>query len=151
MKEFNTEAVRIETASALETVRLAQAFVRYPAYIELDVHKETIVVAVARAAGMLRSQGKRSPTSPRRWPSWSSVLTGSKARWNQAHYNWLESLKFPHDRQQVVLQEYIDEVKAASQRVAGITAQMERVLPQWSLSPVVDSLVALRCITRQEM
>ena len=38
MKEFNTEAVRIETASALATVRPAQAFVRYPAYIGLDVH-----------------------------------------------------------------------------------------------------------------
>ena len=49
MKEFNTEAVRIETASALATVRPAQAFVRYPAYIGLDVHKETIAVAVARA------------------------------------------------------------------------------------------------------
>ena len=48
MKEFNAEEVRVETASALETVRRAQAFVRYPAYIGLDVHKETIVVAVAR-------------------------------------------------------------------------------------------------------
>ena len=42
MKEFNTETVRIETASALATVRQAQALVRYPAYIGLDVHKETI-------------------------------------------------------------------------------------------------------------
>jgi hypothetical protein len=49
MEEFNTEAVRIETASALETVRLAQADRQYPAYIGLDVHKETIAVAVAQA------------------------------------------------------------------------------------------------------
>ena len=48
----------------------------------------------------------------------------------------------------MVLQEYIDAVKAASQRVADITAQMERVLPQWSLAPVVDSLVALRGIDK---
>ena len=64
------------------------------------------------------------------WPS-------NRSRWTKTHYNWLESLKFPHDWQQVVLQEYIDAVKAASQRVADITAQMERVLPQWSLAPVV--------------
>jgi hypothetical protein len=50
MKEFNAEEVRFETASALETVRRAQAFIRHPAYIGLDVHKETIVVAVARAS-----------------------------------------------------------------------------------------------------
>ncbi len=73
---------------------------------------------------------------------------GHKTRWGKPHYNWLESLKFPHDWQQVVLQEYIDAVKAATRRVGDITAQMERVLPQWSLAPVVESLVALRGIDK---
>ncbi|MCP3880488.1 MAG: IS110 family transposase, partial [Sulfitobacter sp.] len=75
------------------------------------------------------------------WPS-------NKNRWTKTHYNWLEALRFAHDWQQVVLQEYIDAVRAASQRVADITAQMERVLPQWSLAPIVDSLVALRGIDK---
>jgi len=261
MKEFNAEAVRIETASALEAVRPAQAGRKYPAYIGLDVHKETIAVAVARVGraapesrgeiankpktvanlverlnqefdgevllfcyeagpcgyGLYRQllalghdcqvvapslipkkPGERIKTDRRdacklartlrngdltavwvpdeeqeamrdltrarddmkgqerkarqqlnayvlrhghAWPS-------NKTRWTQTHYNWLESLKFAHDWQQVVLQEYIDAVKAASQRVADITAQMERVLPQWSLAPVVDSLVALRGIDK---
>ena len=261
MKEFNPEAVRFETASALKAVMQAQASHKYPAYIGLDVHKETIVVAVARAgrdapesrgeiankpktvaklvehlnrefdgevllfcyeAGpcgyglyrqllelghdcqvvapslIPRKPGDRIKTDRRDacklartlrngdltavwvpdeeqeamrdltrarddlkaqerkarqqlnayvlrhghvWPS-------NKTRWTQRHYNWLESLRFPHDWQQVVLQEYIDAAKAASQRVADITAQMERVLPQWSLAPVVDSLVALRGIDK---
>ena len=75
------------------------------------------------------------------WPS-------NKTRWTQAHFNWLESLTFSHDWQQVVLQEYIDAVRAASQRVADITAQIMRALPQWSLAPVVDSLVALRGVDK---
>ena len=75
------------------------------------------------------------------WPS-------NRTRWTKTHYNWLESLKFPHDWQQVVLQEYIDAVRMASQRVVDITAQMMRVLPQWSLAPVVYSLVALRGIDK---
>ncbi len=75
------------------------------------------------------------------WPA-------NKSRWTRTHYHWLESLRFSHDWQQVVLQEYIDAVKAASRRVADITAQMERVLPQWSLAPVVDSLMALRGIDK---
>lgn len=75
------------------------------------------------------------------WPS-------NKTRWTQTHYRWLESLKFVHDWQQVVLQEYIDSVRAASQRVADLNAQLERVLPSWSLAPVVDSLVALRGIDK---
>jgi transposase len=60
----------------------------------------------------------------------------------------LESLKFEHPWQQVVLQEYIDAVKAASQRVVDITDQMMSALAQWSLRPVVESLVALRGIDK---
>ena len=41
------------------------------------------------------------------WPA-------NKVRWNKAHYNWLESLKFGHDWQQVVLQEYIDATRAGA-------------------------------------
>ena len=57
------------------------------------------------------------------WPA-------NKTRWNKPHYNWLESLKFGHDWQQVVLQEYIDATRAASRCVADLMAQMERV---WSV------------------
>jgi transposase len=75
------------------------------------------------------------------WPS-------HKTRWTQAHYNWLESLVFSHPWQQVVLQEYINSVKAASRRVADMMAQILQALPSWSLSPVVDCLVALRGIDK---
>ena len=73
------------------------------------------------------------------WPS-------NKSRWTKGHYNWLESLEFPHAWQHVVLQEYVDAVRAASGRVAELMGQMLKALPQWSLAPVVDSLVALRGI-----
>jgi transposase len=75
------------------------------------------------------------------WPS-------DKTRWTATHYNWLESLKFAHDWQQVVLQEYIEATKAASRRVADMMDQMLRVLPQWRLAPVVDALTALRGIDK---
>ncbi len=261
MKEFNPEAVQIEVASAVETILPILPAVGYPAYIGLDVHKETIAVAVARSGravpesrgeiankpkavaklverlsrafggevlvfcyeagpcgyGLYRQllalghdcqvvapslipkkPGERVKTDRRdacklAGSLRSGDLTGvwvpdeeqeamrdlararddlkaqerkarqqlnayvlrhghawpsNRTRWTQAHYHWLESLRFAHDWQQVVLQEYSDAVKAASQRVADITAQMERVLPQWSLAPVVDSLVALRGIDK---
>jgi transposase len=71
-----------------------------------------------------------------------------KTRWTSAHYNWLESLRFEHDWQQIVLQEYIDAAKAATQRVADLTDQLMRALPGWSLAPVVEALVALRGIDK---
>jgi transposase len=247
MKEFSAATVRQETATALGAVLQARGAGTYPAYIGLDVHKETITVAVARGgrdgpesrgeianrpkavaklvarlseefdgeallfcyeAGpcgyvlyrqllelghdcqvvapslIPKKPGERIKTDRRdaaklaqslrsgdltavwvpdeeqeamrdlsrarddmkaqerkarqqlnayvlrhghAWPS-------NKTRWTHTHYHWLESLRFSHDWQQVVLQEYIDAVKATSQRVADITAQMERVLPQWSLA-----------------
>lgn len=48
MKTFNVDAVRVETASAQETIRQAQAERLYRAYIGLDSHSETIVVSVTK-------------------------------------------------------------------------------------------------------
>lgn len=73
---------------------------------------------------------------------------GNRTRWTKTHLNWLEDLRFSHDWQQVVLQEYIDAVKAATQRVADISGQIERALPHWSMAPIVASLVALRGIDK---
>jgi transposase len=75
------------------------------------------------------------------WPS-------NKQRWTEAHFNWIESLEFRHDWSYIVVQEYLDAVKAATQRVADIMAQIEMLLPQWSLAPVVYSLMALRGINK---
>jgi transposase len=75
------------------------------------------------------------------WPA-------KKKRWNQAHYNWLEAIRYEQHYLQIVLQEYIDAVKAATQRVADMTDQMMQLLPNWSLGPVVESLVALRGIDK---
>lgn len=69
-----------------------------------------------------------------------------KTRWTKTHFNWLESIRFEQAWLQVVLQEYIDAVKAASQRVDDLTDQLLRALPDWSLAPVVEALVALRGI-----
>jgi transposase len=49
MKEFNASETHFESASALELFSDGKLEISYPAYIGLDVHKETIAVAVARA------------------------------------------------------------------------------------------------------
>ena len=49
MKECNAKEVGNESVTALGRVMQGQADVGYPAYIGLDVHKESIAVAVARA------------------------------------------------------------------------------------------------------
>jgi transposase len=71
------------------------------------------------------------------WPT-------GKSRWTPAHESWLAGLKMDDPWEQVVLQTYIDAERAAGERVVQLTDQLMRALPEWSLAPVVDSLVALR-------
>jgi transposase len=77
----------------------------------------------------------------RHWPK-------GKSRWTPAHENWLAGLQLDDPWQQVVLQTYIDAERAAGERVARLTDQLMRALPEWSLAPVVESLVALRGIDK---
>ncbi len=46
--------------------------------------------------------------------------------------------------QQIVPKEYLDAVKQAEERVRGLNKELERALSNWSLKPVVESLMALR-------
>lgn len=72
------------------------------------------------------------------------VYDRGKSRWTQAHFRWLEQVKFDSPIQQIVLQEYIDAVKEAQRRVAGLEDQMRQALVDWSLRPVAQALMALR-------
>src|SRR5699024_12656438 len=49
MNEFNITTQDLETTSALELIMQTPSAAIYPAYVGLDVHKETIAVAVAPA------------------------------------------------------------------------------------------------------
>jgi transposase len=69
---------------------------------------------------------------------------GGKTKWTQAYWRWLERIKFDHRVQQIVFQEYIDSVKQQQQRVAYLEQAMHEALADWTLTPVVEGLMALR-------
>jgi len=75
------------------------------------------------------------------WPS-------GKKRWTEKHYRWLESIRFESPLQEMVLNDYIEATKAATERVRMITAEIEKALPEWSMAPVVYSLMALRGVAK---
>ncbi|MES9900956.1 MAG: IS110 family transposase [Sedimenticola sp.] len=76
----------------------------------------------------------------------SRVYEG-KSRWTQTHWRWLETVKFEIPLQQLVLQEYIDAVREAQRRVAGLEQQMHGAMKKWSLAPVAEGLMALRGVS----
>lgn len=66
--------------------------------------------------------------------------------WRLAYRRWLATLAFDHPAQQIAFQDYVDAVTDAERRLLRVEAQISRLLPEWSLHPVVDALQAMRGI-----
>ena len=71
------------------------------------------------------------------------VYAGGR-RWTQAHYRWLETQRFNHPAQQIVFQEYVDEVKHAQARIQALEEELARALSDWTFSGQARDLMALR-------
>ena len=71
------------------------------------------------------------------------VYAGTKG-WTLAYRRWLTTVRFDHPAQQLVLQDYIHAVADGEARVECLTGQIEGLVPQWSMAPVVEALQAMR-------
>ena len=57
---------------------------------------------------------------------------------------WLSDITMPHPAQQITLQEYIHAIMEGTGRVTRLTDQIQKLLPEWHMEPVVKALQALR-------
>jgi transposase len=64
--------------------------------------------------------------------------------WTKLHRRWLAGLKFEQAVHHLVLEDYIQAAEAAEARRDRLTAQIEAMLPGWSLAPVVAALQTMR-------
>ena len=64
--------------------------------------------------------------------------------WTKLHRRWLAGLKFEQAVHHIVLEDYIAAVEAAQDRRDRLTAQIEAMLPDWTLAPVVAALQTMR-------
>ncbi len=67
--------------------------------------------------------------------------------WSKAHHNWIADIKMPHRAQQIALQEYVHAVQEQLERVQRLTHQIQGLIPQWQLAPMVKALQALRGVS----
>jgi len=67
-----------------------------------------------------------------------------KANWSQAHMRYLRELVFPHPAMKAILEEYLQGIDAAHERVQRIEASMQTLLETWRLKPAVEALMAFR-------
>ncbi len=70
-----------------------------------------------------------------------------RSRWTQAHWRWLEGIKFARPEQQIVLQEYIDTVQACGKRVVSLDREVETAAHASPVWPAIEALMALRGVS----
>jgi transposase len=67
-----------------------------------------------------------------------------KKHWGARYRRWLQLQPFEHAADQIVLQEYVEAIRTAEERLARIEGAIVEFLPGWHLAPIVDALQALR-------
>ncbi len=67
-----------------------------------------------------------------------------KANWSQPHMRYLRELVLSHPAMKAILEEYLQGIDAAHQRVQRLEASMLSLLETWRLQPAVQALMAFR-------
>jgi transposase len=67
-----------------------------------------------------------------------------KKAWGARYLRWLQEQRFEHPAHRIVLQEAVEAVRLAKERVERLERTIEEFVPAWSLAPVVRALQALR-------
>ena len=67
-----------------------------------------------------------------------------KQAWTKRYLRWLHEQQFDHPAHQIALQEMVEAVRIAKERVERLERVIEEFVPAWSLAPVVRALQALR-------
>ncbi|HUC44474.1 MAG TPA: IS110 family transposase [Candidatus Sulfotelmatobacter sp.] len=67
-----------------------------------------------------------------------------RTTWSAPHFRWLRTQSFDHPAQQICMEEYLLAIEEATNRVARLDQQIEQLVPQWTMRPVVRALTAHR-------
>src|SRR4030095_1028235 len=67
-----------------------------------------------------------------------------KSSWSEAHQRYLRELVLPHPAQRVVLEDALNAITTAEEPIGRLEEQMEALLWEWPMQPVVAALMALR-------
>jgi transposase len=71
-----------------------------------------------------------------------------KSSWTEAHQRYLREIVLPHPAQRVVLEDALSAITTAGERIGRLEEQMEALLVQWPMRPVVEALMGLRGFAR---
>jgi transposase len=67
-----------------------------------------------------------------------------KSAWSAAHERYLRELVLPHPAMKVILEEYLQAIAAAGERIERCEMGMRDLLEKWRLAPAVRALMAMK-------
>jgi transposase len=138
------DRVKTDRRDAVMLAKLHRAGELTPIWIPDAAHEAMRDLVRARAtAGRVLSKARQHLQSF--LLRHDQIYRGVRA-WTLAYRHWLTTVRFAHPAQQIVLQDYIHAVHDAEARLDRLTRQIEELLPNWSMAPVVATLQAMRGI-----
>lgn len=78
---------------------------------------------------------------------WIGIIYPGRTAWSKMHYRWLAELNLDSPARQIVLQEYVDGVRQAGERVKRLSDQIVKVVPTWKRAQEVNNYQAFRGIS----
>lgn len=69
---------------------------------------------------------------------------GEKTSWSAGHMRYLRELILPHPAMKIVLEEYLQCIDAAAERIERLEVHMQALLDEWHMKPVVLALMGFR-------
>jgi len=136
------DRVKTNRRDALTLARLLRAGELTPVWVPDEGHEAIRDLVRARAAAVETLRVHKQQVSAfmlkhgRHFPR--------KKAWGARYLRWLQEQRFEHPAQQIVLQEAVEAVRLAKERVERLERTIEEFVPAWSLAPVVRALQAPR-------
>jgi transposase len=135
------ERIKTDRRDAINLAKLHRAGELTPVWVPDPAHEAIRDLVRARLAAV------RSVRQARQQLSGFLLRHGrhyNRPAWTLMHRRWLAGLSFEHAAHYIVLEDCIAAVEAATARRDRLEAHIEAALSDWSLTPVVKALQALR-------
>jgi transposase len=141
----SSDRIKNDRRDALTLARLHRAGELTPVYVP-DQEDEAIR-DLTRAREDARTVAKKAKQRLSAFLLRHGHRYDGKTRWSKAHMNWIVHITMAHRAQQLVLDEYIDALAEALQRVDRLTDQIRKFVATWPMAPVVAALQSLRGVS----